>query len=325
MKVSLALSAVASTLAVVYAYNENPVVSSPKNMTYSAGMKIPITWKQASTGHVNIDLVNMYRNVLDTPYSIATSVPAADGKFEWTIPADLKTAVGYQIRVWGAFQPKSVDNFGNSALFTVFNDIPNAVNNFIVVSPSKSSPCHLDGACEITWDYPKTINGPQDVDIVLYEVGNPVPLKKLATVSAADKKFVWDVPADAELLKHGNVFISVDGSGVPHEAPKMASNMGANSEAFKMAPPQPKIEDSAEYKAQKAKEEAEKEAKEKEEAEKEREEAEKKAQEEADEQKKREDELKKKQRTQGKNAATSNQVAVTAAVLCAMVAALPFF
>jgi flagellar biosynthesis GTPase FlhF len=124
---------------------------------------------------------------------------------------------------------------------------------------------------------------------------------------------------------HGNVFISVDGSGVPHEAPKMASNMGANSEAFKMAPSQPKIEDSAEYKAQKAKEDAEKKAKEEEEAEKEREEAEKKAKEEEDEQKKREDELKKKQRTQGKNAATSNQVAITAAVLCAMVAAIPFF
>lgn len=326
MKASLFLSALASTLAVVYAYNENPSVNSPKNMTYNAGMKIPITWSKATTGFVNIDLTNIYRNVLEQPYSIAVGVPAESGKFDWEIPADLKTAVGYQVRVWGAYQPKIIDNTGNSALFTIFNDIPGAVNNFIVTSPKKGNPCRVGEACEITWDYPKTINGPKDVDIVLYQVGNPVPLQKLATVSAADKKFVWEVPADSQLLKTGNVFISVDGSGVPHEAPKMASNMGANSEAFAISTPLPKIEDTPEYKAKKEQEEkekAEKEAKEQEEAEKE--EAEKKAKEEEEEQKKREEELNKKQRTKAKNAGSVNQVAVSAAVLCAMVAFLPFF
>jgi outer membrane biosynthesis protein TonB len=168
------------------------------------------------------------------------------------------------------------------------------------------------------------------VDVVLYQVGNPVPLAKLATVSAADKQFTWDVPADSQLLKQGNVFISVDGSGVPHEAPKMASNMGANSEAFVVSTPLPKIEDTPEYKAQKEKEDkekAEKEAKEqKEQEEKDAKEAEEKAKQEEEEAKKREEELKKKQRTQSKNSgASSNQVAVSAAVLCAMVAILPFF
>jgi hypothetical protein len=324
MKASVIIAAVASTLAVVYGYNENPVVQSPKNMTYNAGMKIPITWKEATTGHVNIDLVNMYRNVLDTPYSIAFGVPAAEGKYMWEVPADLKTAVGYQVRVWGSFQPKSIDSYGNSALFTVFNDLPQAVNNFKVTSPSKANPCRIDGPCKITWDFPKTINPPADVDVVLYKIGDPLPVAKLATVKASDKEYVWNVPADMNLLELGPVFISVDGSGVAHEAPKMASNMGANSEAFKVEkqlPPPPRDEKAEAEAAAKAKEEAEKAEAEK----KAKEEEEQKA---ADElEKKREEELKKRQQALNKKnaAASGQQVAAAVVVLSAMVAALPFF
>ncbi len=326
MKASVIVAAVASTLAVVYGYNENPSVASPKNMTYNAGMKIPITWKDSSTGYVNIDLINMYRNVLEQPYNIAVGVPAKEGKFEWTIPADLKTAVGYQIRVWGAYQPKSVDSFGNSAMFTIFNDIPNAVNNFIVTSPNKASPCRIGEACKITWDYPTTINAPLDVDVVLYAVGNPVPLQKLATVRASDKQFTWDVPADSTLLKAGNVFISVDGSGIPHEAPKMASNMGANTEAFQVSTPLPKPVESAEQKADreaKEKEETEKKAKEEEDERLKEEEEAKKAEEEA--KKKAEDDEKNKKKAQSKNSASAKQVTASLVVFGAMIAALPFF
>jgi len=199
------------------------------------------------------------------------------------------------------------------------------VNNFIVTSPSKSNPCRIDGPCKITWDFPATINAPADVDIVLYQVGNPVPLAKLATVSASDKQYIWDVPSDKSLLSQGNVFISVDGSGTPHEAPKMASNMGANSDAFKIAEPIPVPVETPEQKAQREQDE-----KEKEEAE-----AKKRAQEEEDERKKQEEEEakkrdeinnNKKKRAQAKNSASnSNQVAITMLVLSAMVALLPIF
>lgn len=324
MQTSSLLAALATTLAVVYASNENPVVQSPKNMTYNAGMKIPVTWDKATTGYVNIDLVNLYRNVLDTPYSIAIAVPGQQGKFEWEIPADLKSAVGYQVRVWGAYQPKSMDNFGNSDLFTIFNDIPNAVNNFIVTSPSKCSPCRVGTPCKITWDYPKTVNAPADVDIVLYQVGDQVPLQKLATVKASDKQFVWDVPADSALLKNGNVFISVDGSGVPHEVPKMASNMGANSEAFAIGAAIPAPVESAEQKA--AREQAEKEAEEKKQKEAD-DEAEKKKKEDEENEKKNKEEQEKQKNVKKLNAnsATTRNVALSMVALSAMVAALPFF
>lgn len=239
----------------------NPQVLEPKNMTYNAGMTIPIKWSGAKTGFVNIDVINVYRDVLSRPVTIASGVPADKGIFQWKIPSILKTAVGYKIRVWGAYQPEKSDLEGVSQMFTVFNDIPDAVNNFIVLTPNSKKPCAVNYPCMITWDYPETIDPPNQVHLGLYRVGDSKPAYKIATVNAAEKSFKWQVPNDPTLLQ-GNVFIAVDGSGVAPAGPKMASSMGANSQAFSIT--EKPIKTAEEIKAEKeAAEKAKKDAEEK--------------------------------------------------------------
>lgn len=216
----------------------NPIVTNPKNMTYSAGTTISIQWHDASTGFVNIDLVNPFNGVLPSqPWPIAAGVPGNQNSFDWVIPSALKTAVGYRIRVWGSTQPQIHDApRGVSEAFTIYNNIPCAVTGFTILTPSHDHPCAINHPCRITWDFPTNSNNyPADVNIALYRVGQPQALVNIATVSSSKKEYTWQVPNDSSLLDAGNVVISVwGGSGVPPLGPKQSTNEGANSGAFKM-------------------------------------------------------------------------------------------
>jgi hypothetical protein len=208
----------------------NPHVFAPNNMTYQAGEVMEIKWGETNVGFVNIDLVDIYSDVLQFPIMIAAGVPAANGKYSWKIPSNLKTAAGYSLRVWGNQAPAQSGE-GTSNMFTILNNIPNAVNTFTVTSPNKDSPCAAGSQCVVSWDYPLTGNYPAAVDIALYSVGSPNPLLNIATVSAAQKSYTWNVPSDANLLG-ANVYVGVSGSGSPLAGPGMSNDMGANSQAF---------------------------------------------------------------------------------------------
>ncbi|PJF19674.1 hypothetical protein PSACC_00500 [Paramicrosporidium saccamoebae] len=216
----------------------NPKVISPGNMTYSAGDVMNIQWDGSNTGFVNIDLVDMYPDVLQFPLMIASGVPGEAGKYSWKIPSELKTAAGYCLRVWGSQAPQPGASEGLSSTFTILNDVPNAVNTFLVTSPNKDCPCAIGTNCQIKWDFPITSNYPAMVDIAVYRVGNPTPLLEIATVSSTLKGYTWAVPNDPNLMT-GDVYISVSGQGLPLAGPSMANDMGGNSMAFAVQPTPP--------------------------------------------------------------------------------------
>jgi hypothetical protein len=180
----------------------------------------------------------MYPDVLQFPLTIASGVPGEAGKYSWKIPAELKTAAGYCLRVWGSQQPQPGSTEGLSSTFTIINDVPNAVNTFLVTSPNKECPCAIGTNCQIKWDFPLTSNYPAMVDIAVYRVGNPTPLLEIATVSSTMKGYTWAVPNDPNLMS-GDVYISVSGQGLPLAGPSMANDMGGNSMAFVVQPTPP--------------------------------------------------------------------------------------
>jgi len=211
----------------------NPKVVTPKGMTYEAGKTVEITWSDAQTGYVNVDLVDTDPSVLPYPLVIANGVPAADGKYLWTIPSSLKSAGDYYIRVWGNQQPTSEQD-GMSQKFSILNTIPDAINTFTVVNPSAKSPCMAGKTCQINWDFPQNGLYPAMVDISLHRVGEPTPLVYIAQVSSSLKSFSWAVPND-EALMNGEVYISVSGLGTTLAGPSMSNDMGGNSQAFSLA------------------------------------------------------------------------------------------
>lgn len=216
----------------------NPKVSNPQNMTYQAGSKVDIHWESAETGFVNIDLVDADSNVLQFPLAIASGVNAEAGKFTWEVPATLKSANGYQIRVWGSHQPTAQAGEGVSQMFTILNTLPNAVTAFTVVTPNKDKPCAAGTTCRITWDFPPTANYPAFVHINLYKVGQTEPITQIATVESSFKIFDWVIPQNfAEM--GSDLYISVSGEGMPQVGPTMANSMGGNSHAFAMQPVPP--------------------------------------------------------------------------------------
>lgn len=212
----------------------NPVVKNVSNSTYSAGQEVTIEWSNASTGFINIDLVNQFAEVLGAPIPVALGVPAAQGKYVWKVPESLRTAVGYKLRVWGQSPPKPEDSLGQSPMFTVFNNVPQAINQFKVLSPSAKEVCAVGKPCKISWDYPDTINGPAYVHIRLFKAGNPNPLYEIDNVPAAQKSYTWDVPNDGKLLNEG-LYVSVSGAGTPPQGPGFANDMGANGLPFAIA------------------------------------------------------------------------------------------
>jgi len=240
------LSAAASILFAAAALASNPKVLSPNNMTYSAGDVVEIRWEVDTglTGFLNIDLVDVYSDVLQFPMTIASGVPSEAGKYSWKVPSELKTAAGYNVRVWGT-QPPNTDGGaknGISSSFTILNALPNAVTTFTVVTPSKDKPCLAGTTCYITWDYPRDSMHPAAVDIALYRVGNPTPMMHIATVESSLKSYSWHVPEDAHAMG-GDVYISVSGQGMPIAGPAMGNEMGGNSRAFLIgAQPPPSAE-----------------------------------------------------------------------------------
>lgn len=211
----------------------NPKVVTPKSMTYEAGKTMEITWSDAHTGFVNIDLIDSDPSILPYPMVIANGVPATDGKYLWTIPSNLKSAGDYSVRVWGNHQPTSQED-GISQKFSILNVIPDAINTFTVIHPNAKSGCIVGSTCQITWDFPQNGLYPAMVDISLNRVGELVPLMQIAQVSSSLKNFNWAVPDDQNLLK-GDVYISVSGSGAPLIGPSMSNDMGGNSQAFSLA------------------------------------------------------------------------------------------
>jgi len=215
--------------------SRNPVVISPKNGTINAGDNIVIQWANATTGFVNIDVVSAFSEVLMVPLVIALGVPAVQMSYSWKVPEILRTAVGYQVRVWGSATPKPDDQFGLSPMFTVFNNIPKAINAFKVLSPNGDSPCLIGKPCEIKWDFPETINGPAYVHIRLFKAGSQSPLAEIAEVPAAQKSYTWQVPENASYMNEKGLYVSVSGAGTPPSGPGFSNGMGANGPVFGIA------------------------------------------------------------------------------------------
>lgn len=220
--------------------SRNPKIVTPKNSTYSAGDEILIQWSDATTGFVNIDLVNDFSEVLTAPVVVALGVPASQKSYSWKVPPYLKTAVGYRVRVWGSSAPQAGESLGSSSLFTIFNNIPQAINAFKVLSPSGEEPCVFGKPCTIKWDLPDTINGPAFVHINLFEAGNPNVLQEIAHVPTAQKSFVWNVPADGSLLNK-KLYVSVSGAGTPPAGPGFSNEMGANGQSFAVLSESPAV------------------------------------------------------------------------------------
>lgn len=221
-------------LAALVSAEKNPTVVSPQAMTYGAGDVMEIKWTGAETGFVNLDVVGE-NGVLPFPMTIAQGVPAKEGSYKWKIPAELKSATNYHVRVWGDHQPTGPQD-GLSSKFTVVNDIPNAVNTFLVQAPNTKNPCYAGKPCEIKWDFSQNGMYPAMVDIALYKVGQPEPIAHIATVSSSLKSYTWKVPEDANLMKD-QVYISVSGSGAPLAGPGMSNDMGGNSPSFVVSQP----------------------------------------------------------------------------------------
>lgn len=220
----------------------NPAVEAPFNMTYNAGNTVDIKWVSADTGFINIDLVDLDSKILQFPMAIAHGVPSESGKYSWKVPASLKSASGYQVRVWGTQQPApGAKGEGLSPMFTILNTIPQAVNQFTVLSPSKQQPCAAGSVCKIAWDFPQDAHMyPAMVDIALYRVGQLEPIQMIATVDSTTKSYEWTVPADYASLGN-DVYISVSGQGQPPAGPSMSNEMAGNSQAFviQQTPPAP--------------------------------------------------------------------------------------
>lgn len=221
------ISLFALLLAVGCALARNPVVISPRNATLNAGDTIIIEWGKANTGFVNIDLVGLVLG--QQPLLIAHGVPATQQSYSWKVPEVLRTAVGYQVRVWGTSPPAPGETEGISELFTVFNNIPKAINAFKVLSPSKEQPCIAGKKCMISWDFPQDGKEPAFVHINLFQAGNQNPLVHIGDAAAADKSFVWEVPANAAYMEKKGLYVSVSGAGTPVNGPAFSNEMGANS------------------------------------------------------------------------------------------------
>lgn len=230
------IKALSLILLAALAAAKNPTVITPKGMTYNAGSTLDITWKDAETGYVNIDIVAVDGKTLEFPMMIASGVPAQACHYTWNIPAELKSS-SYQLRVWGAQQPQSGEQAeGVSPKFTILNTLPNAVNTFRVITPNAKQACEAGTTCQITWDYPLNTMHPAMVDVALYRVGNPNPIAFIGTFDSTAKGASWNVPNDPSLLT-GDVYISVSGSGMPIAGPGMSNDMGGNSQSFMVAAP----------------------------------------------------------------------------------------
>lgn len=214
----------------------NPVVLAPIEGTFNAGDSVEIKWTNATTGFVNIQLVNESPDVLSAPFTIALGVPAVAGKYLWKVPSSLKSASHYRIIVWGISPGSALEKNALNGGFTIVNNIPNAVNTFRVLTPNANKQCAVGGPCAITWDFPDFAdNRPAYVHIRLFKGDNTAPSLYIAHVPADQKTYTWNVPDDKSLLGP-DVYISVSAEGNPAAGPGVGDDMGGNGEKFQMEP-----------------------------------------------------------------------------------------
>jgi hypothetical protein len=215
---------------------KNPVIIAPTNGTYNAGDSVEIRWVNATTGFVNIQLVNDFSEVLSSPFTIALGVPAADGRYVWKVPSSLRTAAGYKVIIWGIKPSDNLEKSGQTASFTIINNIPNAVNTFKVLTPNADKQCAVGAPCVITWDYPQHLDPrPAYVHVRIFKGDSLVPSMYIAQVPADQKTYTWNVPNDKGLLGP-DMYVSVSADASPAAGPGLGDNMGGNGQTFKMEP-----------------------------------------------------------------------------------------
>jgi hypothetical protein len=203
----------------------NPHVRLDCSGPVEAGKTYDIKWDgQGKYGYVNIDLKNTCG--LMTHVDTIATVPASQGAYSWSVPDYLKSGSCYQVRVWGVEQPRQGETQGQSNTFNVQNSIPNAPNHFIVKRPDQVA---VDRECKVEWNYSPVAVCPAMVDINLCKEGHGV-VRKLATVPASDKQFVWNVPA--ELCDGGKYYLQVAGGPICDNG-----DLGANTTEFVFVEP----------------------------------------------------------------------------------------
>lgn len=213
---------------------KNPVVVAPQNGTYNAGDIVEIKWKDATTGFVNIQLVNDFTEVLNNPLTIALGVPAGEGKYSWKVPASLRTATGYHVIVWGVKPSAGQEKSGQTSTFTIVNNIPQAVNTFKVLSPNADKRCAVNAPCVITWDFPEHMDQrPAYVHVRMFKGDSQTPALYIAQVPADQKTYTWNVPNEKGLLAE-DMYISVSSESSPPAGPGLGDNNGGNGQIFKM-------------------------------------------------------------------------------------------
>lgn len=226
----------------------NPVVVAPLNGTYMAGSEMTIEWANATTGFVNIQLVNDFNEVLSNPITVALGVPAADNKYVWKIPPTIRSAAGYRVAVWGVAPSTNLEKTGNTQSFTIVNNLKEAVTTFKVLTPNAQQPCATNAPCVITWDFPSHMDDrPAEVHIRLFKGSSLKPAFTIAhNVPADQKTYTWNVPNDAALLGQ-DMYVSVNAEAAPPAGPGLGDNMGGNGNVFKLDSvlPQPDIDEEA--------------------------------------------------------------------------------
>lgn len=205
----------------------NPHVRLDCSGPVEAGKAYNIKWDGAGKyGYVNIDLKNSCG--LMTHVDTIATVPANQGGYTWNVPEYLKSGSCYQVRVWGVEQPRQGEEQGQSSSFNVINNIPNAPNHFVVKRPEHIAP---NRECKLEWNYSPVAISPAMVDINLCKEGHGV-VRKLATVPASDKQYVWNVPSEQEFCDGGKYYLQVAGGPIRENG-----DFGANSTEFVFVEP----------------------------------------------------------------------------------------
>lgn len=208
---------------------DNIKVNIPEG-TLAAGQEVPITWSNADTGYVNIQLANGDSNIINYPMDLAI-VQGSKQEFLWKVPDNLKSASDYKILVWGSSAPSFNSKTDVSEPFTILNTNVHAINTFVTHSNSK---CHPGMTCKITWDYPDMGMYPSMVDVYACKVGQDNCNNFLGTVMTDQKSMEWDVPSSAEV--GSEYYFIATGGGNPILGQGFSNDMGANSQAFTITP-----------------------------------------------------------------------------------------
>lgn len=247
------IATVLGALACAEYHLPNPKVNlANETRVAKAGETISVTWTNASTGFVEVDVQCV--DSVNRPASVIflASVPAASGQYDWKIPTGFAPSKRCNLLVWGAVQPglDGTEN-GKSEPFELINESPDAVTSFAVLTPNGQTGCNWGKECTITWNYNEhDVMHPAKVDISVYATDSPYPLFFLAqAVESSKHSFTWNVPEEhgsetADLIRGRQIYISVTGMGTPVSAPSKSSSMGGTSSEFTVTEfVEPKVEE----------------------------------------------------------------------------------